>query len=307
MNPAPRESGFIATQDVDEDFPSISPDSRYVLYTLSDGKANPMVLLDTLSRSEKILGTSVIETEIKNMKFSMEGVWRSDSKEFAYVSFLKDPEILVFDLKNSKGKELGLRGSAEFMPSISSDGKIAFISNRGSQIDVFVWDGKIRRVSNTREFEYYPKWIDENRLVYLKYDRGETYLVVDGKEYLFKGGQIDSEYPSPSGEKLLLVVNVNKLRSDLYMFSDGTFIKLDEDVLEKSVFWLSDEVYGYVKKASREEIILADLSGNKRVIRPVPGYSIESVSSSLNGWLAISVFNPKNTSTDIYLYVVVKE
>ncbi len=308
MSPALKEfeGGFIAKESVDEELPSISFNAHYVLYTLSDGRFNPMILYDTLSRRKKILSSSVVKAKLGNMKFSMEGSWKDDSSQFAYASFLKDPDIILFDVNKMKGKVLKYPNSSEFMPSISSDGAIAFVSNMNSQVDIYIWKKSLERITKNRDLEFYPKWIGK-KLVYVGYDLGQTYLAIDDKRYPFKGGQIEAEFPSPEGEKILLIINTSEFRSDLYIFKNDSFKKVDDDILEKSVFWLDSKTFGYVKKLRREELIIKTLDGSQKVVKPVKGFSIESVSASRNGWLAIAVFNPQNTSTDIYLYKVVRE
>ena len=308
MSPAVKEikGGFIAKESIDEELPSLSPNAHYVIYTLSDGRSNPMVLFDTFSRKEKVLSSSIVKAEIGNMKFSMEGSWKEDSSQFAYVSFLKDPDIILFDVEKMKGNVLKYPKSSEFMPSISNEGKVAFVSNMNSQVDIYVWKNRLIRVTNNSDLEFYPRWIGK-KLTYVGYNLGQTYLIVAGEKYPFKGGQIESEFPSPDGEKILLIINMSEFRSDLFLFEKGSFRKMDEDILERSVFWLNSSTYGYVKKLRREELIIRTLNGSKKVLKPVNGLSIESVSASRNGWLAIAVFNPKSTSTDIYLYRVVGE
>ena len=297
--------GFLVTSDYDDSFPEISPDSRFVIYTQIDGGGNPMVLVDSSGSRRKFLKTSLFEAKIKGMKFSMEGCWNTDSNSFAYVSLSPDPEILIFKVDEMRGKDLGLHESSELMPFFK--GNILFASNAGGRVDVYEWSGKLRRITNSRAVEFYPVYTEKG-IAFIEYDLGKTSLVIEKKKIPFEKGQLGRILPSPDGKHLLVVVNVGEYNSDLYLFSieKTEFSKIADDVLDTGIFWLDDKVFGYVPRKDREKMILSNLKGEKRTLSPVPGYSIESVSSSKNGWIALSVFNPSNTSTDIYLYRVRK-
>ncbi len=117
----------------------------------------------------------IVNTDGSNPTFlTLEGYndfpsWSPDGKKIVYCA---DGELAMVDIKSGIIEEILKDRYWKGYPTFSPDGsKVAFVSNRGGRYDIWIVgvDGKgLERVTDDPEREFYPQWLKEKEIYYLR-------------------------------------------------------------------------------------------------------------------------------------------
>jgi TolB protein len=167
----PRESRAVVRS------PSIAPDNRRVVFSLSDVDGHIIASVDMTGQDLKPLA--------KSIGMNASPAFSPDGKRIAFSSSRHgNYEIYVMNADGSDVRRLTYRPGLDIRPSWSPDGKrIAFTSNRDGnyEIDVMNADGTgLRRITNNREKNDYATWHPDGAKLLMVSERNgmsDLYLV----------------------------------------------------------------------------------------------------------------------------------
>jgi len=173
-------------------FPTIAPDGRRVVFTLSDNGGQQIASVNMQGKELKRL------TESAGTNTSP--AFSPDGKQIAFASSRDgDFEIYVMDADGSHVKRLTKSRGMDIRPAWSPDGnRIAFTSNRDGNYEIYVMnaDGSgVRRLTDHPDKDDFPAWHPDGKHILMVSDRGgkcDLYLapiaLVPGRDAPKPGG-----------------------------------------------------------------------------------------------------------------------
>jgi len=170
----------------------------------------------------------------------------------------------VLDLRTRQSINLGIGyifTSNAF--SWSSDGRLAFVSYRDGNAEIYVWDGeRMTNITQNTANDTNPVWSSDGRLAFVSNREGKSEIYVwDGTVLtnISRSGA-DNEFPAWSADGRLVFVSHRDANSEIYVWNGTTLTNVSRSSGEdKLPVWSVDGRLAFVsKQGSNQQINVWD-------------------------------------------------